>query len=87
MFCIGRVKLTVWSSDGKALILRIVEPGEILGLSATLSGRPYYMTAETLVPSELNFIKREDFLRFLHEHADACQRVAQQLASNFQGAT
>ncbi len=87
VLCIGRVKLSVCSRDGKALILRTVEPGEILGLSATLSGRPYYMTAETLLPSELNFIKREDFLRFLHEHADACMRVAQQLASNFQAAT
>ncbi len=87
VLCTGRVKLTVCSRNGKALILRIADPGEILGLSATLSGKPYSMRAETQVPCELNFIKREDFLQFLHNHGDACIRVAQQLASNFHTAT
>ncbi len=81
--CIGRAKLTAGSKDGKTLILRIAEPGEVLGLSATLSGRPYDMSAEVIEPSEVNFIKREDFLRFLRENAEACMRVAQQLARNF----
>src|SRR2546422_10717542 len=83
----GRVKLTVCSQDGRSLITRISKSGEVLGLSATLSGKPYYLTAETLTPSEVNFIKCDDFLRFLHEHGDACVRVAQQLAQNFQTAT
>ncbi len=34
MLCRGRVKLTTYSRNGKALILRIAVPGEILGLSA-----------------------------------------------------
>ncbi len=83
VLCMGRAKLSTCSKDGKALILRIAEAGEILGLSATVSGKPYDMTAETLVPSEANFIKRDDFLRFLREHGEACMRVAQQLAKNF----
>ncbi len=83
VLCMGRAKLTTCSKDGKGLILRIAEPGEILGLSATVSGKAYDTTAETLVPSEANFIKRDDFLRFLREHGEACMRVAQQLASNF----
>ncbi len=87
VLCAGRVKLTVCSQDGRSLITRISKPGEVLGLSATLSGKPYYLTAETLIPSEVNFIKCNDFLRFLHEHGDACVRVAQQLAQNFQTAT
>ena len=37
MLCKGRVKLTMNSADGKTLIVRIGEPGEILGLHATLS--------------------------------------------------
>ena len=87
VLCTGRVKLTVCSQDGRSLITRISTPGEVLGLAATLSGKPYYLTAETLTPSEVNFIKCDDFLRFLHEHGDACVRVAQQLAQNFQTAT
>src|SRR5205085_4318869 len=77
-----QVKLAAGSSDGKSLITRIAGPGEVLGLSATISGRPYMATAETLAPCQVNFIKREDFLRFLSEHHLACLRVAEHLSQN-----
>src|ERR1035437_9225018 len=79
VLCKGRVKLSICSTDGKTLILKIAEPGEVLGLSATVSGKPYELTAETVDPCQVNFVKREDFLRFLKEHSDACLRVAEQL--------
>ncbi len=76
----GRVKLTARSEGGKSVILRIAGPGEVLGLSSVLSGVPFDATAEVAEPSELSFVKSEDLLRFLGEHADACIRVAQELA-------
>ena len=81
--CKGRAKLSVGSSDGKTLILKIAEAGEVLGLSATVSGKPYELTAETLDPCQVNFVKREDFLRFLKEHSEACFRVAEQLSDKY----
>jgi len=33
MICAGRVKLSSCSSEGKSLITRIAEPGELLGLN------------------------------------------------------
>ena len=86
MICTGRVKLTTCSSEGKALITRIAEGGEILGLSATVSGKPYMVTAETLNPCQINFIKREDFLRFLKENGTACLRAAEHLSNNYHNA-
>lgn len=86
MLCRGRVKMSITSSDGKALILRIVGPGEVLGLNAAVSGRPYEMTVETLEPCQVNFVKREDFLRFLAEHSEASIRAAQQLSGNYHAA-
>ena len=86
MVCTGRVKLTTCSSDGKALITRIAEGGEILGLGATVSGKPYMVTAETLIPCQINFIKREDFLRFLKANGRACLRVAEHLSNNYHNA-
>ena len=83
MLCTGRVKLTTCSSDGKALITRIAEGGEVLGLSATVSGRPYMATAETLLPCQVNFIKRADFLRFLKENGAACLRVSEHLSKSY----
>jgi CRP/FNR family transcriptional regulator len=83
VLCKGRAKLSVGSSDGKTLILKIAEAGEVLGLSATVSGKPYELTAETLDPCQVNFVKREDFLRFLKEHSEACFRVAEQLSDKY----
>jgi CRP/FNR family transcriptional regulator, cyclic AMP receptor protein len=84
--CAGRVKLSTTSRDGKTLILRIAQAGEVLGLHATVSGKPYELTAETLQPCQLDFIKRDDFLRFLQNHADACLNAAQHLSQNCQDA-
>lgn len=86
MLCGGRVKLTTSSSDGKAIITRIAEGGEILGLSATVSDRPYMATAETLIPSLVTFIKREDFLQFLKENGTASLRVSEHLSNNYHDA-
>jgi CRP/FNR family transcriptional regulator, cyclic AMP receptor protein len=83
LLCKGRVKLSIGSSDGKMLILKISEPGEVLGLSASVSGKPYELTAETLDPCQVNFVKREDFLRFLREHNEVCLRVAEQLSDKY----
>src|SRR4029078_9630504 len=83
MLCNGRVKLTTCSSDGKAIISRIAEAGEVLGLSATVSDRPYMATAETLIPCQVNFIRRDDFLRFLGENGTASLRVSEHLSNNY----
>jgi CRP/FNR family cyclic AMP-dependent transcriptional regulator len=83
VLCKGRVKLSICSTDGKTLILKIAEPGEVLGLSGTVSGKPYELTAETIDPCQVNFVKCEDFLRFLHEHSEACFRAAEQLSDNY----
>jgi len=84
--CSGRVKLSTTSRDGKTLIVRIAQAGEVLGLHATVSGEPYELTAETLQSCQLDFIKRDDFLRFLQEHGDACLAAAQHLSKNCQNA-
>jgi CRP/FNR family transcriptional regulator, cyclic AMP receptor protein len=79
MLCQGQAKLSLTSSAGKTLILRIAKPGEVLGLDAVVTGKPYELTVETMQPSLLNFVNREDFLRFLKEHSDACLQAAQHI--------
>lgn len=82
MLCRGRAKLSVNSAEGKTLILKIAEPGEVLGLHACVSGVEYELTAETIQPSQANFVKREDFLQFLEEHGAACLSAAHHLSDN-----
>jgi len=60
--------------------MRIAEQGEILVLSATLSGSPYEDSAEMLESGKVNFIRRDHFLDFLRNNAEASVRVAQLLS-------
>jgi CRP/FNR family transcriptional regulator len=86
MLCKGKVKLSLCAGDGKTFILKVAQAGDLLGISATIAGKPYESTAETLEPSEVSFIKREDFRRFLKANPDACFRVAEQLGRNYSNA-
>ena len=45
------------ATSGKTLITKIVEPGEVLGPSAAVSGKPSELTAETVDPCQINFVK------------------------------
>jgi len=86
ILCGGRVKLSTSSADGKSLIVRIADPGEVLGLPATITGKPYELTAEVIEPTQANFIARGDFLAFLRQHGEAALRVAQQLGETYHSA-
>lgn len=84
VLCSGKAKLTTSSTEGRTLIVDIVEAGEILGLSATVLGKPYEVSAETLEPGQVNFIAREDFLRLMATHPDATMHAAIRLSETVQ---
>ncbi|MGA2413238.1 MAG: Crp/Fnr family transcriptional regulator [Candidatus Sulfotelmatobacter sp.] len=86
VLCKGTVKLSINSPSGRTMIVKLAEPGEVLGLSATISGKPYEVTAETIDPCQVNFVKRDDFLRFLKEDVEACFKVAEQLSAKYHNA-
>ncbi len=86
ILCQGRVKLTSTNRDGRTFILRIVEPGEILGLHEVVTGKDHELTVETLQPSQLAFISRTEFLPFLKQHGDLCLHVARQISNDCQSA-
>jgi|SRR5579863_1295324 len=83
ILCKGRVKLSINSSAGKTIILRLSEPGEALGMQSTISGNAYQASAETIEPCQVSFVRRDDFLRFLRQNAEASIRAAEQVSSNY----
>src|SRR5271166_6471813 len=86
MLCTGKAKLSTSSTDGKTVITKISEAGDVLGLSATISNRPYEVTAEMIEPGQANFITRDALLHFLREHGEVALRVAEQLSRNYYAA-
>lgn len=86
VLCAGEVKLSISSSAGRTLILRIAKPGEILGLMAVLTNTPYEVTAETLHPCQVGYVRREDFLQLLAKHPEMHAGVVKQLTTLYSGA-
>lgn len=80
IICAGQAKLGANSTDGKSITLRMVEPGEIMGLSSVVANTPYPATAETVAPSQISFIPRQRFLQFLRTHSEVSVRVAEHLS-------
>jgi len=81
--CSGQIKLSTSSVDGRTLILRLAEPGEVLGLPATITGTCYELTADVIEPGQANFIAGTEFLGFLKNHSEAALRAAQQLGETY----
>lgn len=86
VLCKGSVKLSINSPSGRTMIVKLAEPGEVLGLSATISGKPHEVTAETIDACQVNFVKRDDFLRFLKNDVEVCFKVAEQLSEKYHNA-
>jgi len=83
VLCTGKAKLSTSSIEGKTVIIKISEPGDVLGLNATISNHPYEVTAEMIEPGQANFITRDALLHFLREHGEVALRVAEQLSQNY----
>jgi CRP/FNR family cyclic AMP-dependent transcriptional regulator len=86
VLCSGKVKLTTSSSEGRTLIVRIAEAGEVLGTSAVLLQRPYEMSAETIEPAQINFVRTEEFMAWIQNDRAAMMSVAKQLSDDYYNA-
>ena len=75
----GRANVLTANTEGKTLILRVALPGDVLGLNSVLAGMSHAVTVETIQACQFAFIAREDFLKFVKEHSDACLYFAQRL--------
>ena len=79
----GRVKLSICGSDGKTLILRMVEVGDPLGVAAVVSGRSYEATAETQERSEISFLRHSDLLRLMRQNGELALWVTQHISADY----
>jgi CRP/FNR family transcriptional regulator, cyclic AMP receptor protein len=83
VLCTGKVKLSTTSRDGKTIITKISDSGDVLGLNAVVSSRPYEVTAEMMEPGQANFVPRDSLMRMLKDYPEVAMRVAQQLSRNY----
>ncbi len=84
--CSGQVKLYCVSKEGKTLNLKIASPGDVLGLSAVISGSTFELTSEAMAPTSVNIVGRDDFLAFLRRHSEASLHSTHSLAAEYRSA-
>lgn len=80
ILCEGRAKISIASPEGKTLLLRIAEPGDVLGINATLTGQPHTATVQALERCRVEFIPRDDLFRLLDRDKTIYADVAQVLS-------
>ena len=83
VLCTGKAKLSASSRDGKTIITKIAEAGDVLGLNATISNVPYEVTAEMMEPGQANFIPREPLIMMMRDFPEVALRIAEQLSRNY----
>lgn len=83
VLCIGKAKLSASSRDGKTIITKIADAGDVLGLNAAISNVPYEVTAEMMEPGQANFIPRQALIIMMLDFPEVALRIAQQLSRNY----
>jgi CRP-like cAMP-binding protein len=72
----GRIKLFTHSANGRTLILRFADPGEMLGLAGAMSGQPYETWAEAIEPTRTNFVDRRHLTQLMQNRCALAVQVA-----------
>jgi CRP-like cAMP-binding protein len=80
----GRVSLGL-DCETSVYPTRILGPGAIAGLPATVSGNPYSLTAEVVDDSELAFVPRDAVLECLHSDPILCFQAMEMLSGEISG--
>ena len=84
--CSGRVKVGVASPRGRSVTYKIARGGDVLGLSNLWLNQPQLVNAEILEPAQVKFISRQDFLRLMQAHEEACRQTISHLSNDLQTA-
>ena len=72
LVCAGRVCLEV---PGMPHLTRAFSVGSILGLPSTFSEKPYSLTAESAIDSDLMHVSKKKFLGLMKSRPDLCRQA------------
>ena len=81
----GEVRVLLSAGQSQRQLLEVVGPGTVLGLSESMSGEKYRVTAEAGEPTTAAFIPRAELLEFLRQHAEYCMQVVRLLSEDLHG--
>jgi len=77
----GRLRMSMTATDGRGVLVGLVERGEVFGETTLLDGMPRTTDAEAEVTTTLMIIKRDVFLPALRANPDAMFGVIEMLCN------
>lgn len=86
VMCTGKVKVSASSREGRTMILRIADAGDVLGISSALTGNDHEVTVEALEPVKARVLPLKFLHNLLREHGDASLGAAKALAVDYRAA-
>lgn len=81
----GQVRVLLPTAQSRLQLLEIAGPGTILGLSESMSGERYRVTAEAGDHTTVAFISRESLVDFLRQHSEFCMQIVRLLSEDLHG--
>jgi CRP/FNR family transcriptional regulator, cyclic AMP receptor protein len=79
----GLVRLSMNSSGGKRLSLRVARAGEVLGLTSALYGSRCETTAETLSQAKITHLSAAEFNEFLRRNPEVYRLVTEEISAQY----
>lgn len=82
LYCVfaGKIKLYKEGIDGRAQILRIAGPGDLLGYRSLFAEEPYHATAEVLEDATICFVDKNFFFKVLNKDMSLARQLIRKLA-------
>lgn len=81
----GSVRLTVKAGDSE-IVMRVAQPGSVLGLPGVLSNKPYSLTARAVQTCEMGFVQAEKLIQLVRENPVLGLQVLQLLSEEVRAA-
>jgi CRP/FNR family cyclic AMP-dependent transcriptional regulator len=76
----GRASVSISSSEGRVVMLRMAQPGDILGLNSVIRNGSYDTTVKALEPCRTDFVPRAELIELM-EQSEAGARAILKILS------
>src|SRR5215213_11536440 len=71
----GRATVSISSSEGRVVILRIAQAGDLLGLNSVLRNACYNTTVKTIESCRTDFIRRKELVDLMETNQPAAHAI------------
>jgi CRP/FNR family transcriptional regulator, cyclic AMP receptor protein len=76
----GRATVLISSSEGRVVMLRLAQAGDVLGLNSVVRNLPYDATVKALEPCRTDFISRHELMEFIQRNEAGAHAVLKALS-------